>query len=148
MTTPAFSRTFAFDASTGLEKRAPAQAALTSDAYVGTQFDQGSASATDMVLVLNVESIDIAGSDEVYRFRVIGSNVANRSDGTVLATLELGKGSVIGAWETVDTVVGAQYHLYFRTEKIRTMYRYVDLHLDVTGATCSIGFSAFMSKLI
>ncbi len=148
MTTPAFSRTFAFDASTGYEKRAPAQAALTSDGYVGTQLDQGAAAATDMVLVVNVEAIDVAGGDEIYRLRIIGSNVANRSDGTILGTLEIGDGSTIGAFETVDTAVGSQYHLYFRTEKIRTMYRYIDLHLDVTGATASLTFSAYISKLI
>lgn len=146
MTTPAFSKTFAFDAATGLVKRAVGQAAITSDAYVGTQFDQGAAAATDMVLVLNVEAIDVAGGDEIYRFRVIGSNVADRSDGTILATLELGDASTIGAFETVDTAVNSQYHVYFRTEKIRTMYRYVDLHLDVTGATASITFNAFMSR--
>lgn len=145
MTTPAFSRTYALDGATGYVKREPGLAALTSDGYVGTQLDQGAAAATDMVLVVNVESIDIAGGDEVYRLRVIGSNVADRSDGTILATLEIGDAGTIPI-ETVDTLVGDQFQVYFRTEKIRQMYRYVDLHLDVTGATASLGFSAYFSK--
>lgn len=147
MTTPAFTRTFAFDGATGYQKRAPGSSAVTSDGYVGTQIDQGAAVATDMVLVVNVEAIDVAGGDEIYRLRVIGSNKTDRSDGTILGTIELGDASTIGI-ETVDTAVGTQVVLYFRTEKHRTFYRYVDLHLDVTGASASLTFSAHISKLI
>lgn len=148
MTTPQFSRTFAFDASTGLVKRAVAQAAVTADGYQGTQFDQGAAAMTDMVMVLNIEAVDIASGDEVYRFRIIGSNVADRSDGTILATLEFGDASTIGAWETIDAAAGDQHVLYFRTEKDGLKYRYVDLHLDVSGTSPSVTYNAFLSKLI
>lgn len=148
MTTPQFSRTFAFDASTGLQKRAPAQAAVTTTGYQGTQFDQGAAAMTDMVLVLNVEAVDISSTNEIYNFRIIGSNVADRSDGTILGTLEMGDGSSIGAWETRDTVAGDQHVLYFRTEKDGIPYRYVDLHLEVEGTTPSITYNAYISKMI
>jgi hypothetical protein len=148
MTTPAFSQTFAFDAGTGFVKRAAGSAALTSDGYVGTQLDQGSAAITDMVLVLNVESVDIAGTDEIYNFRIVLSNVADRSDGVVVATAELGHITAIPGPETVSTAAGDRHVLYFRTEKDGVAYRYVDLHLDVTGATCSIAFGAYLSKVI
>ena len=147
MTTPAFSRTFAFDASTGLQKRAPASAAVTTTGWQGTQFDQGAASATDMVCVLNVEAIDLASTNEVYTFRLVGSNAADRSDGQVLANFQLGVAATITI-ESLNTAVGHQEIVYFRTEKNRTAFRYVDLHLTVAGTTPSITYSAFLSKLI
>jgi hypothetical protein len=148
MTTPAFSQTFAFDAATGLVKRAVGQAALTADAYVGTQFDQGAAAITDMVLVVNIEAIDVSGTDKTYRLRVVASNQANRSDGTVLTTLELGDASAFSSPETVDTAAGDRFVAYFRTEKDGREYRYIDLHLDVAGTSPTITFNAYMSKVI
>lgn len=148
MTTPQFSRTFAFDGATGLVKRELGLAALTSDAYVGTQFDQGAATITDMALVLTVESVDIAGTDEIYNFRIVLSNTADRSDGVVVATAELGHITAIPGPETVSTAAGDRHVLYFRTEKDGVSYRYVDLHLDVTGASASIGFGAYLTAVI
>lgn len=148
MTTPPFSQTFAFDAATGYVKRAVGQAAITSDGYVGTQLDQGAAAITDLVLVLNVEAIDVAGTDEIYDFRVVLSNIADRSDGVVVAMAQLGHITAIPGPESVTTAVGDRHVLYFRTEKDGIAYRYVDLHLDVTGATSSITFNAHLSKVI
>lgn len=148
MTTPAFAHTFAFDAATGLVKRAVAQAAVTATGYIGTQLDQGAAAMTDMVLVVNIEAIDLASTNEVYNLRIIGSNVADRSDGTILGTVEFGDASTIGAWETRDTVAGDRHVLYFRTEKDAVTYRYVDLHLEVEGTTPSVTFNAYLSKAI
>lgn len=145
MTTPAFSRTYAFDASTGMEKRAPAQAAVTTTGYVGTQLDQGAAAITDFVLVLNVEAVDVASNDEVYTFRLIGSNVANRSDGRILAVMQIGAIAGISP-ETVAAAVGDQLQVLFRSERNRTAFRYIDLHLTVAGTTPSITFSAFLSR--
>ena len=147
MTNP-FSRTFAFDTSTGLVKRAVAQVAVTATGYIGTQFEQGAAVMSDMAMVLNVEAIDLASTNEVYNFRIIGSNVADRSDGTILGSVELGDASTIGAWETRDALIGDQHVLYFRTEKDSIAYRYVDLHLEVEGTTPSVTFNAFLSKMI
>jgi hypothetical protein len=145
MTTPAFSRTYAFDAAPGMEKRAAAQAAVTTTGYIGTQLDQGAAAITDMVLVLNVEAVDVASADEVYTFRVIGSNVANRSDGRILAVMQIGAIAGI-APETVAAAVGDQLQTLFRTERNRTPFRYVDLHLTVAGTTPSINFNAYFSR--
>lgn len=144
----AFSKFYAFDALAGVLKRDVGLAALTSDGYVGTQWDQGAAALTDCVLVVNVESIDVAGTDEIYNFRVVGSNVADRSDGEVLAERVLGHITAIPGPETVTTAAGDQHVVPFRTEKNGTAFRYIDLHLDVTGATASIGFNAFISKEI
>lgn len=139
------SKFYAFDALAGVLKRDVGQAALTSDGYVGTQWDQGAAVLTDGICVINIESIDIAGNDEIYAFRIIGSNVADRSDGEILAMTQIGDAGTIPI-ETRDTLVGDRVELRFRTEKNETKFRYIDLHLDVTGATASIGFSAYVSK--
>ena len=142
-----YSKTFAIDAGTGLIKRATAQAALTADGYVGTQWDQGAAAASDCVLVVNIESIDIASSDETYKFYVVCSNQANRSDGEVVGFFQTGRASALaGSQETRDGAVGDRLVVPFRTEKNRTRFRYVDLYLDVAGTTPSIGFNAYISK--
>jgi hypothetical protein len=146
MTTPAFSRTFAFDAATGLVKRAVGAAAVTSTAYIGTQFDQGAAVATDMVAVINLEAVNVAAGS-IYTFRLVGSNVADRSDGEVLATAQLGLATVITI-ETRNSAAGDQVQIYFRTEKNRTSFRYVDLHLTVAGGSATITFSAYLSRMI
>jgi len=140
-----FSKTYAFDAATGLLKRDVGLAALTADAYVGDQWDQGGAAATDAICVINVESVDVASNDEVYRFVVLGSETADRSDGQILGMIEIGDNAAI-ALETVDPSAGDRAEIRFRTEKNGTKFRYVDLHLDVAGATPSIGFNAHITK--
>lgn len=138
---------FAIDASTGLIKRELGLAALTADAYIGTQFDQGDAAATDMILVVNVETCKVSAGNELYTLRMIGSNVADRSDGQILATLELGDAGTIPI-ETVDTVAGQQFIVRFRTERNETKFRYVDLHLDVAGTSPSTSFGAYLTKKV
>ncbi len=140
----AFTTFYTADAATGLLKRDVGLAALTADAYVGTQHNQGAATATHGICIINVESIDVASSNEVYRFVVLGSNVADRSDGEILGMIEIGDAGTI-ALETVDAAAGDRNEIRFRTEKNGTKFQYIDLHLDVTGTTPSIGFSAFMS---
>jgi hypothetical protein len=142
-----FTKIYAIDAATGLIARAPAQAAITATAYIGTQYDQQAATATDMVLVLNVEAIDISSTNEVYTFRIVGSNQTNRSDGEVLAMGILGHAATITI-ETRNTAAGDRIVIPFRTEKNRTRYRYVDLHLTAAGTTPSITFNAYFSKEI
>lgn len=145
-----FFKAYALDAATGLIKRAPGQATITADGYVGTQHDQQAATASDMVLVLNVESIVINGATgETYKFYLIGSNVADRSDGEVLAAFALGKASqLVGSQETRDSAAGDRIVQPFRTEKNRTRYRYVDLYVDVNGTAPAIAFNANLSKEI
>lgn len=144
-----YSKHYALDASTGLIKRAPAQAALTSDGWVGSQYDQGAATATDMVYVMVLESIVTNGATgETYDFRIVGSNVADRSDGEILASIKIGKASVIGTGETRDAVAADRIVLPFRTEKRRAMFRYVDVYLDVAGTSPSIAFQSYFSKEI
>lgn len=147
MTTPVHSLTYALDASTGLIKRAVGAAAVTADAYIGDQFDQGAAVLTDMALVVNIEACKVSAGDETYTLRVTGSNATNRSDAEILTTVELGDAGTIPL-ETVDTAVGGQYQAFFRTEKNGTAFRYIDLHLDVAGTSPSITFSAYFTKRI
>lgn len=146
MTTPAFSRTFAFDGAPGYEKRAPGSAAVIASAYIGTQTDQGAAAITDMMAIINLEAVNIAAGS-IYTFRIVGSNVADRSDGEVLATAQCGLASVITI-ESRNSAVGDQIQVPFRTEKNRTAFRYVDLHLTVAGGSATITFSAHFSRVI
>lgn len=142
------SKTFAIDAAPGLIKRELGLAALTADAYIGTQLDQGGAAVTDYVLVVDVESITVGGaSPEIYTLRMIGSNVADRSDGQILGSMELGAAATIPI-ETVNTAAGTRRVLRFRSEVDQTLFQYIDLHLDVAGTSPSIGFGAFISKEI
>lgn len=142
------SKTFAIDAAPGLIKRELGLAALTADAYVGTQLDQGGAAVTDYVLVVDVESITVGGaSPETYTMRMIGSNVADRSDAQILGTMELGAAATIPI-ETVNTVAGTRRVLRFRSEVDQTFFQYIDLHLDAAGTAPSIAFGAYISKEI
>lgn len=141
------SKTFAIDAATGLIKRAMGSAALTADAYIGTQHDQGAAVITDMLCRVVIEACDVASGNETYHLRIVGSNVSDRSDGTVLAERLLGDAGSI-AIETVDTAAGDVVDIRFRTERGNTAYRYIDLHLDVTGTSPSITFGAYITKEI
>lgn len=136
---------FAIDAATGLIKRELASAAVTADAYIGTQWNQGGAVATDCILVVNIEACKVSAGDETYTLRMIGSNATDRSDGEILGTMELGDAGTIPI-ETVDTEVGGQYLLRFRTEKNGVEFQYIDLHLDVAGTSPSITFGAYISK--
>jgi hypothetical protein len=140
-----YSKIYAIDGAPGLIKREPGQAAVTATAYIGTQHDQSAAAATDMVCVINIDAIDVASGNEVYTWRIVGSNVADRSDGEVLAMAMSGDASTITI-ETLDSAAGDRLVIPFRTEKNRRNFRYVDLHLTVAGTTPSVTFSAYFSK--
>lgn len=139
------SKYFALDAATGLIKRELGLAAVTATAYIGTQWDQGAAVITDLVAVIQIEAIDISSTNEVYTFRVTGSNVADRSDAQVLGMAMVGDASTITI-ETVDSAAGDQIVIRCRTERNNTSFRYIDLHLTAAGTTPSITFGAFFSK--
>lgn len=138
------SKYFAIDAATGLIKRALGSAAVTSTAYIGTQWDQGAATISDIVAVIQIEAINIAAGS-IYTFRLIGSNVADRSDGQVLDTFQCGLASVITI-ETRNSAAGDQIVMRARTERNETSFRYIDLHLTVAGASATITFGAYLSK--
>lgn len=139
------SKFFAFDAATGLVKRDVGAAALTADGYVGDQWDQGAAALTSAICVVNLESVAVGGGDEVYDFIIVGSNVADRSDGEILAMQRVGAEAAIDE-ENRDAAAGDRIEIRFRTEKNEMKFQYVDLYLDVTGAAASVGFNAYISK--
>jgi len=137
---------FAIDAAVGLIKRAMAQVAVTASGYIGVQWDQGAAAATEFITVVSVEAITINGAaGETYTFRVTGSNLANRSDAQVLGLTQLGKASVITI-ESRDTIAGDQVLIRCRSERTENQFRYIDLHLAVAGTAPSITFGAYISK--
>lgn len=135
---------FATDAVTGLIKREPGMAALTASGWVGTQFDQRGAVATNMVCVINLEAPKVAAGNETYTFAVVGSNLANRSDGTILGTAVTG--ADVAGIEKVAAAPGQQLVINARTEKNGRPYRYVDLYLTVGGTGPSIAFNARLTK--
>ncbi|MBT9385474.1 hypothetical protein KM176_16490 [Pseudooceanicola sp. CBS1P-1] len=141
------SKTFAIDAAVGLIKREIGLAAVTADAYIGTQHDQGDAAITDIACVIDIEACKVSAGDETYTFRLVGSNVSDRSDARILDTLELGDAGTVPI-ETVDTVAGDRYVMRARTERQQTAFQYIDLHLDVEGTSPSITFGAFITKEI
>lgn len=136
---------FAIDAATGLIKRELGSAAVTATAYIGDQWDQGGAAATDFICIINVEAVNVA-SGSIYTFRVTGSNAANRSDAQVLGMIEMGNATTVGVPETVAAAAGNQVVLRCRSEKNDTEFRYIDLHLEVAGGSASITFGAYISK--
>ena len=125
--------------------REPAQSALSADGYVGTQKNMKGAVLTELVMVINIESLDITTGDELYTFRVVGSETADRSDARVLATHVIGLASA-KTIDTVDDAAGDQIVMRFATELNGVNFQYLDLHLDVAGTTPSIAFSAYASK--
>ena len=141
------SKTFAIDAAPGLIKRELGLAALTATGYVGTQHDQGGSVVTDFVLVVDVTTAKVSAGNETYTLRMIGSNVADRSDGQILGTMELGDAGTIPI-ETVDTVAGSRRVLRCRSEVDQTYFRYIDLHMTVAGTGPSLAFGAFISREI
>lgn len=133
---------YAFDAAPGLLKRDVDLGAITASGYVGPQWDQLAPAATDALLLVNVEALSAGGQ---YTFRVVGSNLPDRSDGTILGTLEMGS-AAISAPETVASAVGDRGECRFRTEKDDERFRYVDLHLQTGGSSPSLAFSAYITK--
>lgn len=140
-----FSKYHSFDAATGLLIRDVGQAAVTADAYIGTELDQGAAVATDMICVINIEDLDIGDDDEYGHFTVIGYNESNKSDATVLGKASVGAAAAI-AQETVDSAAGDREEIRFRTEKNGTKFRYVALHLDVGGTGATFTFNAYFTR--
>ena len=139
------SQYFEIDAETGLIKRELGLAAVTSTAYIGTQWNQGAAVTTDIACIINIEAVNVAAGS-IYTFRIVGSNVADRSDAQVLAMMELGNATTVGAPETVAAAAGNQLVLMARTEKNDTAFRYIDLHLEMAGASATITFGAFIAR--
>ena len=140
------SQVFEFDASPGLVKREMGLVALTATAFIGTQWDQGGAVFTDVACILNIEACKISALDEIYTFRMVGSNLANRNDGQVLAMTMIGRATAISI-ETRNAAVGDQFIMRTRTERALTAFRFVDLHLTVAGTLPSITFGAHFAKV-
>ncbi len=142
-----YSKIYSIDADVGLIKRPPGQAAITASAYIGTQTDMIASQANDMLCVINVEAITTAGATgETYRFRIVGSNLANRSDAELLDEIGIGNATQLGVGETRTAVAGDRVVMAFRTEKNRTRYRFIDLYLLVAGTAPSITFNAYFTK--
>ena len=140
------SKYYEIDNATGLVKRAVAQAAVTSTGWVGTQWDQGAAVLTDVACIINLEAVNVAAGS-IYTFSLVGSNIADRSDGQVLARAVAGNAASIGAPETVNAAVGNEIVLLGRTEKNDTAFRYIDLHLTVAGGSATITFNARIARV-
>ncbi len=140
------SKYYEIDNATGMVKRAVAQAAVTSTTWVGTQWDQGAAVLTDVACIINLEAVNVAAGS-IYTFCLVGSNIADRSDGQVLARAVAGNATTVGAPETVAAAAGNEIVLLGRTEKNDTAFRYIDLHLTVAGGSATITFNARIARV-
>lgn len=140
------SKYYETDAAPGMVKRAVAQAAITSTAWIGTQWDQGAAVLTDIACIINLEAVNVAAGS-IYTFCLVGSNASDRSDGQVLARAVVGNATTVGAPETVAAAVGNEIVLQGRSEKNDTAFRYIDLHLTVAGASATITFNARIARV-
>jgi hypothetical protein len=100
----------------------------------------------DAVCVIDVTAIDVASTDETYRFKVLGSNTADFAAYRVLTEMTLGCGAQKVPASTLNDGTG-RYEQPFTTEQANTKYQYVKLYMDVSGTTPSIAFQAFVSVL-
>lgn len=141
-----------FDAA--LELKA-AGVAVTADGAVGSILDLGGdgldggvgAGAAEMRadLVLDVEAIDLANSDESYRLTLQASDTPDFSgDVEELVGITLGKAAVVPQ-SNVDSRIG-RYVVPFYNHRAGAWYRYIRLHVDVSGTSPSIDFGAYLAK--
>lgn len=135
------SHEYAFDAR--LEHRAAGLAALTADTTIDTVL-QRAQTRTEFVTTIRIESIDIVGNDEEYKFVIECSNDS-------FTTLEVAAILSLGATEVreggaPDNAAGDEYNIYWCTEVNGQSYKDWRIRLDVTGATTSLGFSCSSSK--
>lgn len=131
---------------------------LTADGYVNNiqaQIDLG-IGRMEGYLTLDITAMDLASTDETYRFYLLGSNNASWTNGDVemLAALDL---AAVTAGRLVPTITQAspsipptganaeRFMIPFCNQRGRWLFRYVQLYLDVGGTTPSITLSAWLS---
>jgi len=117
---------------------------VTSSGAESTIVDIGAGIIEDGVIVIDVTTLEVASTDEIYTICLEGSNVAAMTSGSVtLARIEMGNAA---APADADTATG-RFIVPFQNEQNNTLYRYVRAHTIVAGTIDSTGitYSAFIS---
>lgn len=96
------------------------------------------------VLIIDVSAIDVAGTDEIYHLCLQGSADSAFTTKEILAQMTLGA-TAVRPGGAVTSVIG-RYEIPFITEQHDTVYDWVRLHLDGTGATFSLTFKAWIAE--
>ncbi len=130
---------------TRLQHRAPASAAVTATAVVGT-INQLAAGRTEYSTIIYVEAIDIVGSDELYTWVIEVSDDAFSTVNETVAIRDMGDTAVRQSG-TPDTVAGTRMEILWSTEALGTAYKHWRLKLFHAGATSSITFHAYSTIL-
>jgi hypothetical protein len=128
----------------------------TSAGQIGATIGSAGTNAADCCFDVQVDlasAADVASTDEGYKIRILGSTSASFASAVaLLGTLELGStnattgiGSSVGG---LDTVKNTGTHILTVRNRINdTVYRYVRAIVECSGATPSITFGAYISKL-
>ncbi len=129
-----------------LQHRAPGSAALTADTTLGSITHLGT-TRTEALTKFYIESIDVAGGDEVYEIRVELSDddFAGGDVERVAAIWRGGDATVIT--DRTDTPVGFEGELRWTNEVNGVVYPYVRIRLDGTGSTFSLGIHCYTTLM-
>jgi len=120
-------------------------AAIVADGASSNYYDTGGA-AIKGEIYLNVTACGVTGGDEKYAIYVECSDVA-AFNASIIRTgyLELGDAAAIIGDEDKTT---GNYAIPFTNQMNGLIYQYIRLYVDVTGASPTITFTAYMGKAL
>ena len=117
-------------------------AGLLATTTSGTILDLGGGFVEGDV-VIDLTACEIATGDEIYTIALEGSNVADRSSGSVCLAKKV-FGNLVVPMDNALSAAG-RYVLCFHNEENGTLFRYVRLHTLVAGTVATgINYSAFI----
>ena len=96
--------------------------------------------------IIDVNSLDVASGDELYRIQIQGSTSSSFASGiVVLGELLLGDSSVTG--ESADSVISPikRFKVPFWNVKYNTVFRYVRVRFVLSGTTPSLDAEAYVT---
>jgi hypothetical protein len=98
--------------------------------------------------VFDVNSLDVAGGDELYRCQIQGSTSASFASGVVvLGELLLGDSSTTG--ESADSAITLtkRFQVPFWNVKYGVAFRYIRVRFVMTGATVSLDAECYLTQV-
>ncbi len=130
---------------TRLQHRAPASAALTATAVIGT-INQLAAGRTEYSTIIYPEAIVINDNDELYTFVIEVSNDNFTTVDEVVAIRDMGATEVRQSGAP-DSLVGDRMEILWSSEALGIAYKHWRLKLFVAGTTPSITLHAYSTIL-
>lgn len=137
---------FSFDAE--LQLKDAGLVAADDDAQVGGEdqiLDLGEDGRFDGRVIIDASAVEVGTGDELYDLVLEFSNSATHASGVVRGPSQrLGDGTALGGNADTDNGEG-RYELGFTNEINGVLYRYVRMHIDVTGTIATgINFTAIV----